>query len=151
MGYHVSIIRTGPRENTITQEEIISVVEGQFGFELDHDESGSITQMSREISGEEVLIFHDENELWAKNPGDNTLKVMIEIANVLGNGARVRGDEGESYKNETETYVHPDDTNSFVKESRIHWKDLVSWTVPAFAVLSGIFMIGALLFRYLSK
>ncbi len=151
MGYHVSIVRTGLPEKTIRQEEIVSVVEGQFGFELERDDAGSIKQVSREVSGEEVLLFYDEGELWAKTPGETTLRTMIEIARALGNGARVRGDEGETYKSVTKTFHHPDDAHLLEETPKIYWKDVVSWALPILAGLSFIYGFGTLLLRYLSK
>ena len=95
MGYHVAILRTGPREKTIREDEIVSVVGKQFGFEIEQNDAGSIEQAFREISGEEVLLFYDGTELWAKTPGETTLRTMIEIARALGNGARVRVTRGK--------------------------------------------------------
>ena len=139
MGYHVAILRTGAQNKTIQQEEIVSVVGGQFGFDLVRDDSGSIKQVSREIAGEEVLIFYDGSELWAKNPTDTVLKVMIEIANSLGNGARVRGDEGETYESVTKTYTHADDAHLHEEEkSQFYWS---YWLPLALKVLIGLVLV----------
>jgi len=151
MGYHVSIVRTGVAEKTIRQEEIVSVVEGQFGFELERDDAGSITQVSREVSGEEVLLFYDGVELWAKTPGEAGLTTMIDIARALGNGARVRGDEGETYESVAKTFQHPDDAHLLEETRKIYWKDVVSWAVPVLAGVSFIYVFGKMLLRYLSK
>jgi hypothetical protein len=122
MGYHVAIIRTGRNEKTIRQDEIVSIVEAKFGFSIERDESGDINQVFREISGEEVLFFYDGTELWTKNPTELVLKIMIEIAHALGNEARVRGDEGETYESAFKTYTHPDDAHLNEEEkSKFDW------------------------------
>ena len=45
--------------------------------------------------------------MWTKNPDDGALERMIALAGVLG--ARVRGDEGETYRSPDDAYAHPDD------------------------------------------
>jgi hypothetical protein len=151
MGYHVAILRTGVQDKTIRSDEIVSIVVGQFGFELERNDAGTITQASREVSGEEVLFFYDGAELWTKNPTETALKIMIEIASTLGNGARVRGDEGETYGSVTKTYIHPDDANLIEAPPKFYWKDVLSWSVPVLAGLIFIYGFGKLLLRYLSK
>ena len=150
MGYHVAIVRTGAQGKAINQDELVTVIGGQFGFEIERDNSGVITQAFREISGEEVLFFFDGTELWTKNPTETVLKIMIEIANALGNGARVRGDEGETYESITKTFIHSDDARIVEATPKIYWKDLLSWGLPVFAGLVFIYGIGRLLLKYLS-
>lgn len=150
MGYHVSILRTGVQDKTIRSEEIVSIVAGQFGFELERTNAGTITQALRKVSDDEVLFFYDGTELWTKNPTAPVLRIMIEIASTLGNGARVRGDEGETYESVTKTYIHPDDAN-VIKAPKFYWKDVLSWSVPVLASLIFVYGFGKLLFRYLSK
>lgn len=149
MGYHVAILRTGGPEQKICPEEIVSLVEGKFGFTIDRDDSGSIKQAYREVSGEEVLLFYDGTELWAKNPSNVALGIMLDIARALGKRARVRGDEGETYRSVTETYVHSDDADS--EEKRIDWKNWLSYLPPVLAGSLFIYYIGRMLLRYLKK
>ena len=151
MGYHVAIVRTGVLGKTIRQEELVSVVGGQFGFELERDDTDTIKQAFREDSGEEILFFYDGSELWAKNPTETVLQTMIEIASALGNGARVRGDEGESYESITKTYLHPDDANFVQAQPKFYWKNLLSWSLPVLAGLIFIYGFGKLLLKYLGK
>lgn len=149
MGYHVAILRSGGQEQKIHLEEIIALVEGKFGFTLDRDESGSIKQAYKEVSGEEVLLFYDGIELWAKNPSNVALGVMLEIARALGNKARVRGDEGETYQSITKTYVHPDDADS--EEKKIDWKYWLSYLPPVLAGSLVVYLFGRMLLKYLKK
>jgi hypothetical protein len=48
-----------------------------------------------------------EGELWTSNPSMPLLEPMIELAGYLG--ARVRGDELETYRTVDDRYIHPDD------------------------------------------
>lgn len=60
--------------------------------------------------GEEsgIVVFDDsDGELWANNPSDPLLSLMIELAGHLK--ARVRGDEYETCRSLDDTYVHPHD------------------------------------------
>ena len=105
MGYTVSIIRTGksagqrfarseyealcdadPKWTYDAEKEILSIESGNdSGFWLDADE----TEMS------------------TKEPTEHQIELMLEVATFLG--ARVRGDDFETYRTPTETYDHPDD------------------------------------------
>ena len=52
-------------------------------------------------------------QLWAKNPGEDEIETMLEVAHLLN--ARVRGDEFETYRSVNDTYIHPDDKEEFDK------------------------------------
>lgn len=108
MGYHVSILRTASGGmQPISEEEVrhaivrmdgrLDIMPGKPEFFLYRPELGEDS---------EILLL-DDGELWAKNPGEPFLQLMIELAGHLG--ARVRGDELETYRSLEEVYVHPDD------------------------------------------
>jgi len=145
MGYHVSILRTGGTNKEISEEEIVSVVQGKFGFILERDKTGSIKQAFREIAGEEIVLYYDQIELWAKDPSDTALKIMIDLAGALGNGARVRGDEGETYKSLTSTYYHEDD--ACLREQKLDWRNLLSLVFPLSAALLLLYAVGKILLQ----
>lgn len=149
MGYHIAILRTGVKEQKIHPEEIVSVVEGKFGFVIDRDAAGSIKQGYQKVSGEEVLLFYDGTELWTKNPSNIALKIMIEIAGALGNEARVRGDEGETYRSVSKTYIHPDDAD--LGKKIFDWKYWLSYVPPVLGGLLLMYAVGRMLLRYLKK
>lgn len=155
MGYHVGIVRTKKPHDTSSIEvgEIVSVVQRQFGFEIEYDKSGGVRQLSRTADGEDVVLFYDDGELWTKNPEDNALQLMIEIANALGNGARVRGDEGETYRSVTETYTHQDDVSEAegFKSALPHWKDIASKIPPVLIAIAFIYVFGKMLVNFLFK
>jgi hypothetical protein len=119
VSYHVSLVRTGRGGAGIREDEIESVIIGQFGFTAVRDEAGNLDEVYKAYGGdiECVELFYARRqedgpaELWAKTPDEHTLQVMLEIARALGNGARVRGEEYETYKTLEEWYTHPDDAD----------------------------------------
>jgi len=104
MGYHVTILRTSEKTKIpISLEEAISATRGLDGWS--HCESPP----TLEFQGMEgsCTLWHQDGELWTKNPEEWQLGVMVALAQRLG--ARVRGDEGETYDSMGDTFGHPDD------------------------------------------
>jgi hypothetical protein len=101
MGYHVTILRTRGKEALpIAEDEIECAAATLPGWRYD--------RAARTLHGDGGLqLWFQDGELWTKNPDDTTLECMIALAGVLG--ARVRGDEGETYRSLDDTYAHPDD------------------------------------------
>jgi hypothetical protein len=143
VGYHVAIVRTGAGK-PIREDEIVAIVEGKLGFAVERDAAGSIKQVSRES----FLLLYDGAELWAKTPSRAALKSMVEIAQALGEGARVRGDEGETYETADRTYTHPDDADVVQPAPRFRWKNAVSLAVPIVAAAILVLGLGAMLVRH---
>lgn len=113
MSYHVSIVRTsGGEGHPITEQEVIDFANKSPGFRIEHPPTpkGSCTVLVYSHDGHDVcglqLDDHD-GVLWTKNPEDDELEVMLGVATALG--GRVRGDENETYRTVSDTYVHPDD------------------------------------------
>lgn len=101
MGYHVTILRTrGKVSLPIAEDDIERAATMLPGWRYDRAER----TLHRE--GELQLWFQD-GELWTKNPDETALERMIALANALD--ARVRGDEGETYRSPDDAYAHPDD------------------------------------------
>lgn len=104
MGYHVTILRTSQGiQLPISLEEAVSVASHIDGwryyespptFEF-HGKPGSCT------------LWYQDGEIWAKNPEEWQLDVMVALAERLN--ARVRGDEWETYDSADKTFQHPDD------------------------------------------
>lgn len=115
---------------------------------MERDAEGSIKQVSREVSGESFLLFYDGTELWAKTPSRAGLASMVNVAQALGEDARVRGDEGETYETADRTYAHPDDVDAVEPASRFHWKNAVSLAVPIVAAAILVLGLGAMLVRH---
>lgn len=108
MGYHVSIIRTVEgRGIPIRPEELRALARSHEGLRLDEDPGGAVRLGLADggEAGPELVL--QGGELWTKTPDRPTLAWMIELATELG--ARVRGDELETYRSPDETYLHPDD------------------------------------------
>jgi hypothetical protein len=101
MGYHVTILRTrGKASLPITEDEIERAAAALPGGRYDR-----ATHTLHADGG--MQLWWQDGQLWTKNPDDDGLDHMIALAAALG--ARVRGDEGETYRSLGDAYTHPDD------------------------------------------
>lgn len=109
MGYHVTILRTkAGRPDPISPDEVVRALASMGGRLAVDPNLPQAMQLIEPSKGElSELLFVDEGELWAKSPGDEFVALMIELAELLG--ARVRGDEFETYRAHDDVVVHPDD------------------------------------------
>jgi hypothetical protein len=108
MGYHITILRTeaGIRQ-AITEDEVRRAIMPMAGrFEIFPDTKEFRLYQPALADQSEILVVK-HGELWAKTPSEPFVELMIELAGHLG--ARVRGDEGETYRSLQEVYIHPDD------------------------------------------
>jgi|AraplaDrversion2_2_1032049.scaffolds.fasta_scaffold92993_2 hypothetical protein len=106
MGYHITILRAPSAP--IREEELIEAI-GRMPGRLSFDQDAQPDRLVYEpAKGEqsEIMLF-EEGHLWTKTPTQEFLRLMIELADLLG--ARVRGDALETYRTVDETYHHPDD------------------------------------------
>ncbi|MDP1658718.1 MAG: hypothetical protein Q8L73_05130 [Methylotenera sp.] len=112
MGYHVHILRKkNGRLKPILRSELETLVSiiPNLSIKPANLKSSELTLVASSNGKEIVWLTLQNGELWTKNPQENELQVMLEIADKLGDGARVRGDEFETYKSLDETYIHPND------------------------------------------
>lgn len=105
MGYHVTILRSQNGQiSPISKSEIESLIGSFPGSNIAPDKRNKdILNIVISKGGKEVSwLTFDDGELWTKNPEGEEIQVMIDIASQLG--ARVRGDEFETYISPSETY-----------------------------------------------
>lgn len=107
MGYHVTILRTADgAQEPITRSELLGAVARHP--ELQVREADATLEITAAPPAEDnFLLIWQDGEIWTKNPSDDLLVLMLRLADDLG--ARVRGDELETYRAPDETYVHSDD------------------------------------------
>lgn len=114
MGYHIAILRTkdGLLDH-ISTDELSGLVETLPGSRIYPDtRNKKVLNVVISLDGKDSLkLAYQNGVLWGKNPGDVEIQLMIEIAGKLG--ARVRGDELETYRTVTDVYIHPDDKAEF--------------------------------------
>jgi hypothetical protein len=110
MGYHISIVRTrNGGADPVAKAEVESLIESMPGSRLEHDDrSVNIEKVVFVRDGKEVSwLSFQAGRLWTKNPDDDEIEVMIDVAKQLN--ARVRGDDFETFLSPSETFLHPDD------------------------------------------
>ncbi len=108
MGYYLYIVRTeSGKPRPIPKDELGQTLARMNG-KLAVLPGSEGTQLYMPALGEEreVIVCEDE-ELWAKNPGEPLAEAMIALAAQLG--ARVRNDDFETLRSLDDSYVHPDD------------------------------------------
>lgn len=156
MGYHISIVRTSAEDegatSSVQQTEVISAA-SKLGFSIKYNGENDVELISKVIGEEEVTLFFDDSELWSKNPSDLALESMLELATTIGNKARVRGDEGETYKDKGTTYTHPHDapTNSRATSREIDWPSTISSAIPIIVGLWFLYVSSKLIIKLLMK
>ena len=143
MGYHISILRTEPIEGQEISEAL-----NRLGIGFYEESSRSATLWTER--GEAITLFLQDGELCAKGVNSAALKAMLSLASSLN--ARLRGDELETYRSETDTYLHPDDEN-LLKDSetvRLHHLNRAKRRKQVANVLRGIALL-ALIAGLLAK
>lgn len=107
MGYHVAILRTnGKQQLPLLQAEIENLPAHFSYWEYDAAQNALF---ARDCSEDVPALWFGDGELWTSNPSHATLVAMVAMAQHLG--ARVRGDELETYLTADETYTHADDAD----------------------------------------
>jgi hypothetical protein len=113
MGYHLTILRTEAGELVpISTEQFGAAVLHVPALHLDDD---ALSARLVEGGSLKAVLTLDEGTVWTNVADAQTIAVMLQLAHRLD--ARVRGDEWETYRSPTETYVHPDDS-AFVERER---------------------------------
>ncbi len=96
-------------------------------------------------------MWLENGELWAKTPGTDALQLMIDLADRLG--ARVRGDEFETYRSVDDSYFDSSDRAEKEQQERAsaellkvesrHQSRIRLFVVLFFAALGAVaFLIG---------
>lgn len=108
MPYHVTILRTqGDQALPIFSGEVIEAV-GRMGGRLAVMPGNPALWLVRpELGQDSEIVVCGDGQCWAADPSEALLALMIELAGYLG--ARVRGDEYETYRSPSEVHIHPDD------------------------------------------
>jgi hypothetical protein len=93
MSYHVAILRSSGRIPVA-----ISLIEAQAAAEAlgGWTYTDSLPTFVFEAEGRCTSLWYQDGELWTKDPDFWTFGTMLQFANDLG--ARVRGDEYETYR-----------------------------------------------------
>ena len=109
MGYHVSIVRTASgRAQPISKDELVKALPSMNGrLVIDPARPNAAQVVAPAMGDSSPLLLLEDGELWSSTPDDEFIGLMIELANKLG--ARVRGEELETYRRLDDVYHHADD------------------------------------------
>lgn len=103
MGYHLTILRSSPQGDIP-----ISLAEAKLAaLKLGWIYADQPPTFTRHTGQGVCSLRHQDGELWASDPKTWEICHLLVLAEVLG--ARLRGDEGETYATPDRTYTHPDD------------------------------------------
>jgi hypothetical protein len=105
MGYDVSVIRTvSGRRQRFSVDDFSTLARNYPEWSYD-----SASETLERRSGDEQGFWMSASamELTAKEPTERQIELTLEVAHALG--ARVRGDNLETYRTPTDTFNHPDD------------------------------------------
>jgi hypothetical protein len=103
MGYHVSILRSANSKQLVIGLDEARQAASTHGWSF-KEQPPSFEHKD----GDRVCtLWYSDGELWTKSPEEHEINLMLTLASSLG--ARVRGDEYETYTSPEETYSHPDD------------------------------------------
>lgn len=147
MGYHLTILRTVRRQlSPISPAELKDAVASLPGWAFQVQVDGpSEPQVTFSLHGREIVtLWHRNGEWWTPTPPEAALQPMVDLANRLQ--ARLRGDEGETYRSAEDSYAHPDDlmehavsragANPALRKARRR-----RWLINALAAFAGIAFI----------
>lgn len=104
MSYHLTILRTANgKQQNISLDEALAAMSELGGWIFNG------VQNSFELTGREgsVTLWFQDGELWTSSSEDWQFAPLLALAEQLG--ARVRGDEFETYRSAETTFLHPDD------------------------------------------
>ena len=138
MGYHVTILRTrGKASLPIDEDEIERAAATLPGWRYD--------RAARTLHADDgVQLWYQDGELWTKNPDGAAIGRMIALADVLG--ARVRGDEGETYRSLDDACSHPDDEDAqraaHASSDRWRRRERRTWIVRGIVVALLVILAG---------
>jgi hypothetical protein len=103
MGYHVSILRSSNSQLRAIALDEARVAASALGGKFKKQPPRFEFTVGEKTS----TLWHSDGELWTKTPDEQEIGLMLALAAKLG--ARVRGDEYETYISPEDTYSHPDD------------------------------------------
>jgi hypothetical protein len=108
MGYHVEIVRTraGVSE-PIREEEIRELIGRMPGLSVEPPQKFGDLMVVVSVSPNTYHWLLQHGKIWTKNPDEDEIALMLVLAGHLG--ARVRGDDLETYETADRAYDHPDD------------------------------------------
>ena len=163
MGYHVTITRErNGVESPISLEDWFDHIRSSPELKLDMpegDDSNSKFIRSNHVASwsgrDDAWIGWSNGEIWTKNPPEELISYMIEVAPKFA--ARVRGGDGEYYRSLEDYYYEEDDRQvsraDYEQRMRDNWKHRQRWSIVVNCVRFSFlaFVIFLVIRAYLSR
>lgn len=141
MGYHATILRTvAGKRQPIGRDEVEAVVASRKNLLL-RDDGPSRVRIHLAGAQQPPILVLQNGEIWTNNPERETVVTMLELASALG--ARVRGDELETYRTPDEWYTHPDDERLIAQAKREAQVTRRRTQLASFTWLAGVLSVMA--------
>lgn len=155
MGYHLRILRTKAGQEFPIRRDEVELLARNIGGKIEpsilKDAELDFVLPLEQGTGSFRLVLQ-RGQLWTKNPEEAELAAMIDVASRLN--ARVRGDELETYRSASDTYIHPDDKDE-ANQSEIESKQTIKRTRSTrliflvIQIIAFLLLLGGLLTAYL--
>ena len=105
MSYHFTILRTkGARSLPITEAEFAAAAAAVPELVVVYETRQAEYRRDGKVR---AILRWRAGEIWTAVAEPDVIAVLLQVAERLG--ARVRGDEFETYRTPEESYLHPDD------------------------------------------
>jgi hypothetical protein len=130
MGYHLTMLRTtGAASTPISEADVRAALPAMGGRLAAVGGSAPIELVDPGRGDTSAILIHDAGagELWSSTPDPEFVALMLELAGLLG--ARVRGDEYETYRTPDQTYPHPDDAAALALQAAGMARRGRRWTI----------------------
>lgn len=112
MGYHLTILRSAHGKQYPIPLDEAKHAALRLGWECED----TPPTFSLRTGAGTVAVWHQDEELWTKNPEDWGVAPLVTLADALN--ARVRDDEFETYAADGTTFLHPDDVSLRLQAER---------------------------------
>jgi len=147
MGYHLNLVSNDTqRDDGFVIGEIREQLAQSDVFGVERDRDGYMI-VSKD-SDNDFAAFFSNGYVFITQTTEKDIKLFLELGEILN--ARVRGDEGETYKTPTKTYIHKNDKHEeeIDEELRreIRSAEIFNTTTRVIQIVLGIAFVIALVY-----
>lgn len=116
MGYHLNLIKNDGKSFVLN--DIKTALQNNTDFEL--QEKDKVVKIVSKKEENDLVAFYHNGMIWSEKYTVELIIFLLKLSSILD--ARVRGDEFETYKTSTKTFIHPEDIELIKKANEINQK-----------------------------